>query len=73
MKVLKPLFPYMGSKTPVREELSQLMASRSHETYIEPFVGSAAVFYAKHKAKINVLNDVDPEVINIHAAIAAAA
>ena len=68
---MRPLFPYMGSKAPVREELSQIMACRPHTTFIGAFLGSGPVFYTKPKAKINVLNDLDPDVIGIHSAIAA--
>jgi len=35
------------------------------------FVGSGSVFFAKDKAKINILNDRDSDVLGIHAAIAA--
>jgi len=61
----------MGSKAPVREELSRIMACRPHATNIEAFLGSGPVFYTKPKAKINILNDRDPDVIGVHSAIAA--
>lgn len=67
---MRPLFAYMGSKAPVRQELSRLMWSRRHDTYIELFTGSATVFYEKEKAKITVLNDLDPDVLGIHSAVA---
>ena len=67
---MRPLFPYMGGKAPVREALTQIMMSRPHQTYIEAFLGSGAVFYATPKAKISVLNDDDPDVLGIHTAIA---
>lgn len=33
-----------------------------HSTYVEPFAGGAAVFYAKPKSKVEVLADANPEV-----------
>lgn len=33
-----------------------------HETYVEPFAGGAAVFWAKEPAEKEVLNDRDPEI-----------
>ncbi|MCL5074227.1 MAG: DNA adenine methylase [Chloroflexi bacterium] len=33
-----------------------------HETYVEPFAGGAAVFWAKEPAEKEVLNDKDPEI-----------
>jgi len=68
---MKAPIPYMGGKGPVREYLSQVMSSRTHTTFLETFGGSFAVYYEKPKAKINVLNDLDPDVIGIHSAIAA--
>ena len=35
-----------------------------HETYIEPFCGSAAVFFAKDPAQAEILNDVESRIIN---------
>jgi DNA adenine methylase len=34
----------------------------AHETYVEPFVGSAAVLFAKEPASVEVINDADPEI-----------
>ncbi|ATB29954.1 DNA adenine methylase [Melittangium boletus] len=34
----------------------------AHKTYVEPFVGSAAVLFAKEPSEVEVLNDADPEI-----------
>ena len=34
-----------------------------HKTYVEPFAGGAAVFFAKPLAKVNILNDVWGELV----------
>lgn len=68
---MRPFIPYMGAKTSVGEHLAQICSSVPHATYIEMFVGSGSVFFAKDKAKINILNDRDQDVINIYQAVAA--
>lgn len=35
-----------------------------HESYLEPFFGSGAVFFNKKKARIETINDLDGEVVN---------
>ena len=37
-----------------------------HKRYVEPFCGSAAVFYAKEPAEEEVLADIDPDVVFAH-------
>lgn len=36
----------------------------NHETYIEPFCGSAAVFFAKEPAQAEILNDIENRIIS---------
>ncbi len=54
---------YFGSKTSITEWLFSLFPA--HESYIEPFGGSAAVLLAKAPAKFEVYNDVNSEVVNL--------
>lgn len=35
-----------------------------HESYLEPFFGSGAVFFNKERARIETINDLDGEVVN---------
>lgn len=37
-----------------------------HTTYIEPFVGGGAVFWAKYKSEVEVINDTNRELINFY-------
>jgi DNA adenine methylase len=54
---LKPAFCRQGNKYPLRGKIIPLIPP--HETYVELFAGSGAIFFNKPKAKTNVLNDLD--------------
>lgn len=57
----------LGSKTGVSKELIAMMPPEAFgQCYIELFAGGAGVFYAKEPAKINVLNDLDPDIALMH-------
>lgn len=36
-----------------------------HKTYVEPYAGSAAIFFRKEPSRIETINDIDCEVINL--------
>lgn len=36
-----------------------------HKTYVEPYAGSAAVFFRKAPSRIETINDIDNEVVNL--------
>lgn len=57
----KYLFGYPAGKVTLAAKLVPLIPS--HDTYVEPFCGSAAVFFAKEPAKVEVLCDRNPEVV----------
>ena len=40
-----------------------------HKTYVEPFAGSGAVFFAKPKSQTEVLSDADPEIADAFKAL----
>ncbi len=52
--VLKPLFKYPGGKSSELKHLKKLLPD--FDTYIEPFLGGGAVFWAT-KAKQWIIND----------------
>lgn len=54
---LRPIFNRIGSKFALRNEIVPMIPS--HTKYVEPFAGSAAIFFSKEKAPQNVLNDLD--------------
>jgi DNA adenine methylase len=59
-----PPFCRQGNKYPMREEIIGLIPP--HEKYVEPFVGSGAIFYNKPPAKESVLNDLDKNTFQQH-------
>lgn len=52
---------YPGGKNKLTRAI--LAHAPSHSTYVEPFAGGAAVFFAKKPARTNVLNDFDPQLV----------
>lgn len=61
---IPPPFCRQGNKYPIRREIISLIPE--HTTYVEPFAGSAAIFYNKPPAEISVLNDLDEHTYNQH-------
>lgn len=66
---LKPLLRWAGSKHRLIPDLAGLMPI-GFETYIEPFAGSAALFFASRPKKA-VLSDINAELINFYRKIRA--
>lgn len=58
--VVRP--PYASPAGKMRMAKTMIDVIPDHTTYVEPFAGSAAVFFAKEPAQTEVLNDLDPEV-----------
>jgi DNA adenine methylase len=58
---------WVGGKSRVAKEISAMCARFPHDIYVEPFAGSAAVFFAKAKAKEdNVINDINNNLVNLY-------
>lgn len=67
-----PFIKWAGGKTQLLEQLIPLLPSAPVRHYYEPFVGSAAVFYALRKrafAGQYHLSDVNPELVNVYAVV----
>jgi DNA adenine methylase len=60
---MKLLFSRFGGKKNKSKEIISYFPE--HETYVEPFLGSGAIFLEKESVKLSVLNDLDPIVYNI--------
>jgi DNA adenine methylase len=59
----RPMLRYPGGKT----RLAPWIVSHlpPHQSYVEPFAGSAAVLFAKPRSKVEVINDLDDRVCTL--------
>ncbi|QKF64546.1 DNA adenine methylase [Campylobacter corcagiensis] len=64
---LKAPFGWIGGKSRLARDIVTLMPN--HTSYIEVFGGALSVFYAKEKSKIEIINDINSELINLHRVI----
>jgi DNA adenine methylase len=53
----------LGNKSKLAKEIIKYFPP--HSTYVEPFFGAGGIFFNKPKAKYNILNDLDSDVINL--------
>ena len=60
---MKPVLKYPGSKWRLADWIVSLMPP--HKSYLEPFFGSGAVFFKKPPSRIETINDLDGEIINL--------
>lgn len=60
----KPILPWMGGKRRLAKQILPLF--NPHTTYVEPFCGGAALFFMKVPAKVEVINDVNGELVNLY-------
>jgi DNA adenine methylase len=61
---LKTPLPYYGGKQTLAKVILRLMPE--HRLYCEPFLGGAAIFFAKEPAKVEIINDTNGELINFY-------
>jgi DNA adenine methylase len=63
---IPPPFCRQGNKYPMREEIIRLIPP--HKRYVEPFLGSGAIFYNKPPlvSQENILNDLDKHTYDQH-------
>lgn len=64
MKDLKTPTSYYGGKQNLVTTILPLIPY--HKTYIEPFVGGGAIFWAKPKSDVEIINDTNRELINFY-------
>ncbi|ADY51508.1 D12 class N6 adenine-specific DNA methyltransferase [Pseudopedobacter saltans DSM 12145] len=64
MKDLKTPISYYGGKQNLVSTIIPLFPK--HQTYIEPFVGGGAIFWAKRPSEVEVINDYNRELINFY-------
>lgn len=59
-----PLVPWIGGKRRLAKHILPLF--QHHECYVEPFCGAAALYFMKEPAKVEVLNDVNGDLVNLY-------
>lgn len=63
----KPVIPWMGGKRRLIKHILPMFPE--HHTYVEPFCGGAALFFAKGEVKVEVVNDVNGDLVNLYRVI----
>ena len=61
---LKTPISYYGGKQKLAARIVSLIPR--HTLYCEPFIGGAAIFFAKRPSKVEVINDTNSELINFY-------
>lgn len=64
-KVKSPL-RYPGGKFYALKHIMPYIECVEHDEYREPFFGGGSVFFAKQKAKINIINDLEKNIIHFY-------
>lgn len=64
---IKAPFGWVGGKSRLAKDIISLMPE--HKTYIEVFGGAGSVLYQKEPSKLEVFNDINNELINLHLCI----
>lgn len=67
MTKLKPPFAWVGGKRKLTEDVIKRFSE--HKKYVEVFAGGLAVLYAKERSEIEIVNDIDDDLINLHRVI----
>ena len=61
---LRTPISYYGGKQKLAAKIVSLIPR--HTLYCEPFIGGAAVFFAKKASQVEVINDTNRELINFY-------
>lgn len=60
---MKSVLKYPGAKNSIADEIISRIPK--HHTYVEPYFGSGAVFFAKEPSNIEMINDMDNDICNL--------
>ena len=60
---MSSFFPWMGGKSKVAKRLCELLPE--HVCYVEVFAGAANLLFVKDKSKVEAINDINAELINL--------
>ena len=62
-----PIIPWIGGKRRLAKHILPMFPE--HTCYVEPFCGAAALYFMKAPAKVEVLNDINGELVNMYRVI----
>ena len=62
--VHSPIIPWIGGKRRLAKTIIPLFPA--HSCYVEPFAGAAALYFLKQPVKVEVLNDVNGDLVNLY-------
>lgn len=60
----KPVIPWLGGKRRLAGKLIPMFPE--HECYVELFCGGAALYFLRDPARVEVLNDINGELVNLY-------
>ncbi|WP_435638350.1 DNA adenine methylase, partial [Carnimonas bestiolae] len=60
----KPIIPWIGGKRRLAKHI--IPEFPEHSCYVEPFCGAGALFFMKEPAKVEVLNDINGDLVNLY-------
>lgn len=63
MKAL-PIIPWIGGKRRLAKTILPMFPA--HSCYVEPFAGGAALYFLKEPSRVEVLNDINGELVNLY-------
>lgn len=63
----EPIIPWIGGKRRLADKILPMFPE--HLCYVEPLAGAAALLFMKEPSKVEVLNDVNGELINLYRVI----
>lgn len=64
MQTTLPIIPWIGGKRRLAKHILPLFPE--HTCYVEPFCGAAALYFLKEPAKVEVINDINGELVNLY-------
>jgi DNA adenine methylase len=59
-----PIIPWLGGKRRLADTL--LNRFPAHSCYVEVFAGGAALYFLRHPAEVEVINDINGELVNLY-------
>lgn len=59
-----PIIPWLGGKRRLADTLIKRFPA--HTCYVELFAGGAALYFLRHPAEVEVINDVNGELVNLY-------